>query len=193
MELRKSETLTLGNIHRSICINQISRRTMRLIAGNASMTMCPGSPLLAEILDEKFGYCLAIIGNNAGSNIRTTLIQKLEEMVFQFITTPSGELLQKIGRPVCSIYFIRVIKECMWINHLVLPESPVEFREIPLDRIPVQMIHYIPFSTRCSTFHLLKSLAHIEHDNLPFTFGNLPLQYSIMYVGSQIQTMFLSE
>ena len=50
-ELREPEAFDFRNIHCSIAINQVGRRTMRLIAGDGSVSMCPSRPLLGKVLE----------------------------------------------------------------------------------------------------------------------------------------------
>ena len=51
VELRASERFTLGNIDRCVDINQVGRRSMRLVARDGSVSMCPRRPGLREVFE----------------------------------------------------------------------------------------------------------------------------------------------
>ena len=62
LKVGNTEALTLRNIDRSIEVDEITGRAMGLVAGDATLLVGPGGPLLGKILFEKLGDCFAIIG-----------------------------------------------------------------------------------------------------------------------------------
>ena len=115
IEIGYAENLTFGNIHSGIQIDDIGRRTVCLIAGNGSVTVRPGSPLLCKISKQHLTQCLTIIGNYPAGDVSFSFSQKFREIIFQFVSPSLLKLFQESRCPVGIIHFVGVVEERVWV------------------------------------------------------------------------------
>ena len=63
-KLRQSETFNLRNVHSTIKVQQVGRRTVSLVTNLNTVTVCPADPLQSKMLVEQVGKGLAIVAEH---------------------------------------------------------------------------------------------------------------------------------
>ena len=156
MEPGEAEPLAFGDIDRGVQVDQVARRTMRLVTGEASAPVRPFRPLAGKVLQQEFRQRLPVVREDAGGRIRPYGIQEFRQVIFQPVSAPADKLVEQAGCPVGSVHLIRVVEKGMRIGNLVFPESLFEGCEILLDGVSGKMIHNITFPAGSRPFHLLE-------------------------------------
>ena len=135
---------------------------MRLIARDASMTMCPIRPLSSEVFQKQFTKGFTVVTNNATIRIsskRVFLIHYIGERT-KIVATTLLKLFIQLGCPVSTIHFIGIIKHGMREGHLLMGKGCVKTLKVTSYSIAVEVINHKPFATRSSTFHFLLRKFH---------------------------------
>ena len=87
-QIRESEAFDLGDVDSGITVDEVGGRAVRLVAGDGTVAVGPGRPLVGEVLEEHVAECLAVVADD----FRIALLQE-REIVLQLIAAPLLELL----------------------------------------------------------------------------------------------------
>ena len=82
-QIRESETFDLGDVDSGITVDEVGGRAVRLVAGDGTVAVGPGRPLVGEVLKEHVAKCLAVVADD----FRIALLQE-QEIVLQLIAAP---------------------------------------------------------------------------------------------------------
>ena len=151
--------------------------------------MRPIFPLLRKIFFQQFGNSFPIIGNKASPYIAFFACQ-FKQMIFELISPTTSKLFEKIGSPIGSVHFIRIIEKSLGCRCSGRSKGPIETGKIICHRLLGEMVHYISFSPGSRPFYLLKRFSQKCRNKFPlFTFGCRPVQLSGFLIdpGSKIQ------
>ena len=133
---------------------------MCLVAGDGTTLVCPFGPLFGEVMEQHVAQGFTVIAYH-----HSIAIQELRELILQFISVIFLEFCQEGRSPVGAIHLVAVIEEGMRIWSLRCYEGAVDVLQIISHGSRVEVVDYIAFSSRSSTFHLLSGTALIEGDD----------------------------
>ena len=159
-KLRKPEAFYLRYVNRSIDVDEVGWRAMRLVPHLHAALMTPAHPLLREVLQQEVGKRLAIVADD----LRVAIYKRLQ-LVLQPVASAGMELAEQRWRPVRAEHFVGIIEESGRQGCTGGLEGSVEARQVMGHGSRVEMVYHVALAARSRPFHLLPRAAFVEGDD----------------------------
>ena len=159
-KIGESETLYLRDVDSGIEIQQVGRRTVRLVAHLDAMFVGPCHPLLGEILEQQVGERLAVVAEHLIAVVHHA--QQFGQMLAQVVAAPLLEFIEERGSPVGTIHLVRVVEERVRVRDARRSEGLFETFQIVADGLTVEVVYDKAFTSGCGALYLLPRTAYVH-------------------------------
>ena len=151
---------------------------MGLVARGGAVRVCPGCPLLGEVLKQQVAECLTVVSHDVG-----VCGNKLGQMRLEFVAAAFLELLEEGGSPGGLAYFVAVVEEGARIGRAGALEGFFDVFQVVGNGLSVEVVNDQALAAGCGTLHLHDTIFNIYGNGLR---GLLRLQVnhlSVLVVG----------
>ena len=131
-ESRDFRSLGLGNVARRVEVEEVARRSVRLIPHDRAASASPGAPRLSEVVVEEIRDGQPVVGRQPRARLAGVRPEQCRQVSAQVIAATPLELVEQQERsirlPVGIIHFVRVVEERAQSIESAAGEGGVESR-----------------------------------------------------------------